>query len=188
LHFQAFPGVYWTESLRVNCPFKIEESRFLPFEKNIVTGIQLIYLLNITIQQNYSKTFFKIHIIKIFFLPNPEDKPMVEQIFASQNDGEWEPETGYVTGVRPLLKTNLQADAVIARGVTGAAIARTLRGIPVVVLSVTGYDVMRAAHRRPQHSLHDPNATESRPSYWHPSSSFVWYRHSPPTTACLISG
>lgn len=81
----------------------------------------------------------------LFFLPNPEDKPMVEQIFASQNDGEWELETGYVTGVRPILKTNLQADAVIARGVTGAAIARTLRGIPVVVLSVTGYDVMRAA-------------------------------------------
>ena len=81
----------------------------------------------------------------LFFLPRIEDKKIVEQIFTSQNDGEWELETGYVTGVRPIFKTNLQADAVIARGVTGAAIARTLRGIPVVMLSVTGYDVMRAA-------------------------------------------
>ena len=81
----------------------------------------------------------------LFFLPRQEDKHIAEQIFASQNDGEWELEIGYVTGVRPILKTNLQADAVIARGVTGAAIARMLRGIPVVQLSVTGYDVMRAA-------------------------------------------
>ncbi len=81
----------------------------------------------------------------LFFLPRQEDKQIVEQIFASQNDGEWELETGYVTGVRPILKTSLHADAVIARGVTGAAIARTLRGTPVVMLSVTGYDVMRAA-------------------------------------------
>ena len=60
----------------------------------------------------------------LFFLPRIEDKKIVEQIFTGQNDGEWELETGYVTGVRPILKTNLQADAVIARGVTGAAIAK----------------------------------------------------------------
>ena len=80
----------------------------------------------------------------LFFLARREDKEMVETIFASQNDGEWELETGHVTGVKPILKANIEADAVIARGVTGVAIARMLRGIPVVELSVTGYDVMRA--------------------------------------------
>ena len=81
----------------------------------------------------------------LFFLPRQDEKQIAEEIFASQNDGEWELETDYVTGVRPILNANLRADAVIARGVTGAAIARMLRGIPVVQLSVTGYDVMRAA-------------------------------------------
>jgi propionate catabolism operon transcriptional regulator len=80
----------------------------------------------------------------LFIIPHTGVREMVEQIFGEENDGSWTLDIGHVTGVRPLLHRAIDADVVIARGVTGAALQERLKDIPVVELVVSGYDIMRA--------------------------------------------
>ncbi|MDR3563600.1 MAG: sigma 54-interacting transcriptional regulator [Negativicutes bacterium] len=80
----------------------------------------------------------------IFYVPNLDDKNLVKEIFAEQYDDSWELELRYTTGVREILHEEFNADAVVARGITGEAARRILPDTPVIGLSVTGYDIMRA--------------------------------------------
>jgi propionate catabolism operon transcriptional regulator len=83
----------------------------------------------------------------LFFLPKPEDRDIVSELFADINDGNWDLELRHVTGVNavmPLWNENCQADVIIARGVTAAAVKSFVAAVPVVDLSVTGYDIIDA--------------------------------------------
>jgi len=79
-----------------------------------------------------------------FVIPYPEIRPVVESIFAEQQDGEWELETILTLGVRGIVRQKIVSDVVIARGVTAAALKRILPDTPTVELQVSGYDIMRA--------------------------------------------
>ncbi|HML33077.1 sigma 54-interacting transcriptional regulator [Sporomusa sphaeroides] len=83
----------------------------------------------------------------LFFLPKPEDREVASELFADINDGNWELELRHVTGanaVLPFCNETCQADAIIARGVTAAAVKLSAGDVPVVDLSVTGYDIIDA--------------------------------------------
>lgn len=80
----------------------------------------------------------------VFFLPHPDQKDDVARIFAEQNDGRWELEIRFVTGAREITPQQINADVVIARGVTAEAAKRILVDVPVIDIPVTGYDIMRA--------------------------------------------
>ncbi|MDR3562171.1 MAG: sigma 54-interacting transcriptional regulator [Negativicutes bacterium] len=79
-----------------------------------------------------------------FVIPYPEIEPVVESIFAEQHDSGWELETILAMGVKGLTRQDIVSDAVVARGVTAAALKRRLPGTPIIDLPVSGYDVMRA--------------------------------------------
>ncbi|MBP2625688.1 MAG: norR 1 [Firmicutes bacterium] len=80
----------------------------------------------------------------IFFIPKPQDAALVKEIFNRENDGNWELEICFATGVRQIAKREIQADAVIARGLTGYAAKRLLQDTPVIELPITAYDILRA--------------------------------------------
>lgn len=69
---------------------------------------------------------------------------MVREIFAEQNDGEWELEILFIRGTRQIRQVKPEADAIIARGITCAAAREVFAEIPVIELPITGYDIMRA--------------------------------------------
>lgn len=79
------------------------------------------------------------------FIPYPELRQVVEETFAEQNVDGWEIDVILATGVRPAIEgSNIQADVVIARGVTAVALKEILGETPVVDLPISGYDILRA--------------------------------------------
>ena len=80
----------------------------------------------------------------IFFIPKPQDTALVKEIFDRESDGHWELEICFVTGVHQIKEKNIQADVVIARGLTGYAAKRLLNDTPVIELPITAYDILRA--------------------------------------------
>lgn len=80
----------------------------------------------------------------LFFIPEPQDAALVKEIFNRENDGNWELEICFATGVRQIAKREIQADVVIARGLTGYAAKRLLQDTPVIELPISAYDILRA--------------------------------------------
>ena len=80
----------------------------------------------------------------VFYVPNPESAGWVQEIFDRENDGSWELDIRFTTGVREIAAADIQADVVIARGVTGYAAKQLLKDMPVIMLPITGYDILRA--------------------------------------------
>lgn len=83
----------------------------------------------------------------LFFAPKPEDEKIAKKLFYRMSDVRWEIYTRFVRGAKPINFDSLEtisADVIVARGVTARAIKMTASDIPVVDLSVTGYDIIDA--------------------------------------------
>ena len=80
----------------------------------------------------------------IFFIPRLQDAALVEEIFNKENNSKWTLEVCFAKGVRQISQRKIQADVVIARGLTGYAAKRLLYDTPVIELPITAYDVLRA--------------------------------------------
>jgi len=80
----------------------------------------------------------------LFYIPEPQDEALVREIFNRESNGEWELEIRFATGVSQIGTADMQADVVIARGLTGYAVKRRLQDTPVIELPITGYDILRS--------------------------------------------
>lgn len=79
-----------------------------------------------------------------FVVPYPEIAPLVQKISCEQQDGKWQINIVDALGVREVKDKRFYSDVVIARGAVSEALKDHLANIPVVDLTVSGYDVMRA--------------------------------------------
>ncbi len=80
----------------------------------------------------------------IFFIPRLQDAALVEEILNKENNSKWTLEVCFAKGVRQISQRKIQADVVIARGLTGYAAKRLLHDTPVIELPITAYDILRA--------------------------------------------
>lgn len=80
----------------------------------------------------------------VFCVPLLEDETLVREIFGQQNDEDWQLETLFVRGTQETRLSGVEADAIIARGITWVAARKMFQDIPVIELPITGYDIMRA--------------------------------------------
>lgn len=80
-----------------------------------------------------------------FVIPYQEIEPVVSEVFREQAAQNWQLEIIFAPGVRVIEHQAFDADVVIARGATGAALKQALSTTPVVDLPVSGYDILRAA-------------------------------------------
>lgn len=79
-----------------------------------------------------------------FVIPYEEIAPIAERTFREMNDDEWQMEIVLAPGVQCVMKRDFVTDAIIARGVTVAALKRMPISAPVIDLPVSGYDIMRS--------------------------------------------
>ncbi|MDR3564205.1 MAG: sigma 54-interacting transcriptional regulator [Negativicutes bacterium] len=80
----------------------------------------------------------------ICVIPYEEIAQIAESTFHEMNSGDWQIETILATGVQSITQQGFVADAIIARGVTAAALKRMPISAPVIDLPVSGYDIMRS--------------------------------------------